>query len=46
MAVHHQNHLDDGDNYKSQRMQRMYRKKIFRQGGPNVSPPSQQIFPL
>jgi hypothetical protein len=28
MAVHHQNHLDDGDNYKSQRMQRMYRKKF------------------
>lgn len=28
MAVHHQTFLDDSDNYKSQRMQRMYRKKF------------------
>lgn len=34
MAVHYQSYLDDADNYKSQRMQRMYRKKFSVKAGP------------
>jgi hypothetical protein len=34
MAAHYQNYLEDTDNYKSQRMQRMYRKKFSTNADP------------